>query len=54
MPFTIDSARNIFPKTLLADAVPATSARFHQLGAIRAARVNINFYDKGLPVVMSL
>ncbi|MEM7724809.1 MAG: orange carotenoid-binding protein [Cyanobacteria bacterium P01_A01_bin.45] len=33
MPFTIDSARNIFPNTLSADAVPATIARFTQLGA---------------------
>lgn len=33
MPFTIDSARNIFPNTLAADAVPATIARFGQLSA---------------------
>lgn len=33
MPFTIDSARNIFPNTLTADAVPATIARFNQLNA---------------------
>jgi hypothetical protein len=33
MPFTIDSARNIFPNTLTADAVPATIARFSQLSA---------------------
>jgi Orange carotenoid protein, N-terminal/Nuclear transport factor 2 (NTF2) domain len=33
MPFTIDSARGIFPGTLSADAVPATSARFAQLSA---------------------
>lgn len=33
MPFTIDSARNIFPNTLAADAVPATIARFSQLNA---------------------
>jgi hypothetical protein len=33
MPFTIDSARNIFPNTLAADAVPATIARFSQLTA---------------------
>jgi Orange carotenoid protein, N-terminal/Nuclear transport factor 2 (NTF2) domain len=33
MPFTIDSARNIFPDTLSADAVPATIARFVQLNA---------------------
>ena len=33
MPFTIDSARNIFPGTLSADAVPATIARFAQLSA---------------------
>ncbi|MGL5082804.1 MAG: orange carotenoid-binding protein [Microcoleaceae cyanobacterium] len=33
MPFTIDSARNIFPNTLAADAVPATIARFVQLSA---------------------
>ncbi|MGB5971899.1 MAG: orange carotenoid protein N-terminal domain-containing protein, partial [Nodosilinea sp.] len=31
MPFTIDSARSIFPSTLSADAVPATIARFGQL-----------------------
>ncbi|NJN32499.1 MAG: SnoaL-like domain-containing protein [Synechococcales cyanobacterium RM1_1_8] len=31
MPYTIDSARNIFPSTLSADAVPATTARFAQL-----------------------
>ena len=33
MPFTIDSARSIFPGTLSADAVPATIARFSQLNA---------------------
>jgi Orange carotenoid protein, N-terminal/Nuclear transport factor 2 (NTF2) domain len=33
MAFTIDSARNIFPNTLTADAVPATVARFNQLNA---------------------
>ena len=33
MPFSIDSARNIFPNTLSADAVPATIARFSQLSA---------------------
>jgi len=33
MPFTIDSARSIFPDTLSADAVPATIARFSQLSA---------------------
>ncbi|MCU0568246.1 MAG: orange carotenoid-binding protein [Oculatellaceae cyanobacterium Prado106] len=33
MPFTIDSARGIFPNTLSADAVPATIARFNQLSA---------------------
>ncbi|NCJ08754.1 Red carotenoid-binding protein [Synechococcales cyanobacterium C] len=33
MPFTIDSARGIFPNTLAADAVPATIARFTQLSA---------------------
>jgi hypothetical protein len=33
MPFTIDSARGIFPGTLAADAVPATLARFNQLNA---------------------
>jgi Orange carotenoid protein, N-terminal/Nuclear transport factor 2 (NTF2) domain len=33
MPFTIDSARGIFPGTLSADAVPATIARFTQLNA---------------------
>ncbi|MFM7426803.1 MAG: orange carotenoid-binding protein [Elainella sp.] len=33
MPFTIDSARGIFPDTLSADAVPATIARFNQLSA---------------------
>jgi hypothetical protein len=33
MPFTIDSARTIFPETLAADAVPATIARFNQLSA---------------------
>ncbi|NEP17055.1 MAG: Red carotenoid-binding protein [Leptolyngbya sp. SIO4C1] len=33
MPYTIDSARNIFPSTLSADAVPATIARFGQLSA---------------------
>ncbi|MDJ0845943.1 orange carotenoid-binding protein [Crocosphaera sp.] len=33
MPFSIDSARNIFPNTLAADAVPATIARFEQLSA---------------------
>ncbi len=33
MSFTIDSARNIFPNTLSADAVPALTARFNQLSA---------------------
>lgn len=33
MPFTIDSARGIFPGTLSADVVPATIARFTQLSA---------------------
>ncbi|MGK7929656.1 MAG: orange carotenoid-binding protein [Spirulina sp.] len=33
MPFTIDTARNIFPNTMTADAVPATIARFNQLSA---------------------
>lgn len=33
MPFTIDSARGIFPDTLAADVVPATIARFIQLNA---------------------
>lgn len=33
MPFTIDSARGIFPGTLAADVVPATIARFNQLNA---------------------
>ncbi len=31
MPFTIESARGIFPITLAADAIPATIARFSQL-----------------------
>lgn len=33
MPFNIETARNIFPETLSADAVPATIARFSQLSA---------------------
>ncbi len=33
MPFTIDTARTIFPGTLSADVVPATIARFSQLSA---------------------
>ncbi|MGK7944441.1 MAG: orange carotenoid-binding protein [Microcystaceae cyanobacterium] len=33
MPFTIESARGIFPSTLAADVVPATIARFNQLSA---------------------
>ncbi|MGB8698391.1 MAG: orange carotenoid protein N-terminal domain-containing protein [Thermosynechococcaceae cyanobacterium] len=33
MPFTINSARGIFPNTLSADLVPATIARFTQLSA---------------------
>ncbi len=33
MSFTIDSARNIFPSTQAADAVPATVTRFNQLSA---------------------
>lgn len=33
MPFTIDSARGIFPEILSADIVPATIARFAQLSA---------------------
>jgi hypothetical protein len=31
MPFTLDTARGIFPNTLAADVVPATIARFNQL-----------------------
>lgn len=31
MPFTIESARGIFPGTLAADAIPATIARFNKL-----------------------
>jgi hypothetical protein len=31
MPFTLESARGIFPNTLVADVVPATIARFNQL-----------------------
>lgn len=33
MPFTIDTARDIFPGTLSADVVPATITRFNQLSA---------------------
>lgn len=33
MAYTVSSARNIFPDTLAADAVPATIARFNQLSA---------------------
>jgi len=33
MAFTLESARNIFPQTLTADAVPATIARFNLLSA---------------------
>ncbi len=33
MPYSIDTARNIFPNTLVADAVPATIARYNQLSA---------------------
>ena len=33
MPYTINAARNIFPDTLSAGAVPATTARFNQLSA---------------------
>jgi Orange carotenoid protein, N-terminal/Nuclear transport factor 2 (NTF2) domain len=33
MTFSIESARKIFPNTLFADAVPATTARFSQLNA---------------------
>ena len=33
MPYTIEAARNIFPSTLAADAIPATTARFIQLSA---------------------
>ncbi|GAP94518.1 orange carotenoid-binding protein [Leptolyngbya sp. NIES-2104] len=33
MPISLDSARSIFPSTLSADAVPATTARFNQLSA---------------------
>ncbi len=33
MSYTIESARNIFPETLAAGAVPATIARFNQLSA---------------------
>ena len=33
MPFSIESARGIFPNTLSADVVPATIARFAQLSA---------------------
>jgi len=31
LPFTIESARNIFPGTLAADVVPATIVRFNKL-----------------------
>ena len=31
MPFTIESARSIFPETLIADVVPATIVRFNKL-----------------------
>ncbi|MEO0755305.1 MAG: orange carotenoid protein N-terminal domain-containing protein [Cyanobacteria bacterium J06648_16] len=33
MAYTIESARSIFPSTLAADAIPATTARFAQLSA---------------------
>jgi len=33
MAFTLESAQSIFPNTLTADAVPATTARFNQLSA---------------------
>jgi len=33
MPYTVDTARNIFSNTLTADVVPATTARFNQLSA---------------------
>ncbi len=33
MPYTIESARNIFPSTRSADDIPATTARFAQLSA---------------------
>ena len=33
MPYTIESARNIFPSTRSADDIPATAARFAQLSA---------------------
>ncbi len=33
MPFTLDAARNIFPSTLSAGSIPATTARFSQLSA---------------------
>jgi hypothetical protein len=33
MPYTVDTARNIFSNTLAADVVPATTARFNQLSA---------------------
>jgi hypothetical protein len=33
MPYTISTARNIFPDTLSAGSVPATTARFNQLSA---------------------
>ncbi len=33
MPYTVDSARNIFSDTLAADSVPATTARFTELNA---------------------
>lgn len=33
MSYTLDAARNIFPDTLAADIVPATTARFSQLSA---------------------
>lgn len=33
MPYTLDTARNIFPSTRSADDIPATTARFNQLTA---------------------
>ena len=54
MPFTIDSARGIFPNTLSADAVPATIARFNQLKAEdRLALIWFSYLEMGKTITVA-
>jgi hypothetical protein len=54
MPFTIDTARNIFPDTLSADEVPATIARFNQLSAEdRLALIWFAYLEMGTTITIA-